>query len=196
MSLIKTECIILHQKPFFEKDCLLDVFSKDLGRVKVLVKGGSSRKSKPDYTLQPFVQANLVLFKGKSFFILQSLDCVFCFPYIRDHFNTISLAGYMVDIVRKSTVIHQPHDRLFCLLSQALGALNQPYVTLNMERIRAQFQTQFLTEEGILASQERLDNRGFIKRFEAYVGQGLQEPLLLPSETLSEAQGTNLVLLK
>ena len=179
MAVIKTEGLILHSKPFFEKDCLLDVFTQDLGRVSVLVKGGLSRKSKPDQALQPLVHAQFVLFRGKSFFFLQSIDTLSFFPQIRESFNGISLASYIVDIVRKTTMLHQAHPLLLQLILDTLNQLSQAEPQ-SIGEIQNQFHTQFLENEGLLDPGALVTDREFIRKFEEYSGSTLMRPVFLP----------------
>ena len=145
-----------------------------------MVKGGQSRKSKPDQTLQPLVHAQFELFRGKSFFFLQAIDTVSFFPQIRESFNGISLASYIVDIVRKTTMTHQEHPLLFQLIFDTLSQLSQAGAH-EMLTIQRQFQRRFLENEGLLEPDVLITQREFVKKFEEYSGSSLMHPIFLPA---------------
>jgi len=56
---------VLHSRPWSETSLLLDVFSEESGRVRLVAKGARSRRSSLKGTLQPFTPL-LIRFSGRG----------------------------------------------------------------------------------------------------------------------------------
>ncbi len=170
--------IILHSKPFFENDKLIELFSPTEGRIKLLAKYAQKRHQIFGGRLEPLNHVELVLYKGSSFQLITQCDLLTTFPTIRNRFNTLSMAFYICNIVRKATLFDQHNHALFSLLFETLQQLNQQTET-SLSILQETFEKKFLETEGLLDESSHKIPLTFRSQFEAYVGEKLCQPLQL-----------------
>ncbi len=65
MKVELTPCFILHSRPYLESSLLLDIFSREYGRLHLIAKGAKREKSRHAGLLQPY-QRLLMAWRGKS----------------------------------------------------------------------------------------------------------------------------------
>ena len=65
MNVELTTCFILHSRPYLESSLILDIFSREHGRLHLIAKGAKREKSRFTGLLQPY-QRLLMAWRGKS----------------------------------------------------------------------------------------------------------------------------------
>jgi DNA repair protein RecO (recombination protein O) len=176
MSTLKIEGVILQAKPFFEKDKIIEVFSKEFGRCRLLAKGACVSKSKFGGSIEPPNRVQLIVYKGRSFFILNHSDFLTNYKNIRLDFNKINLVFYIIGIIKNSTIYHQKNKKLFELLIKTLDLLETEN---DCNSVKEFFHINFLLIEGLIESKEKkVDIDTFRKIFEEYSGKKLYNPIL------------------
>ena len=116
------DAIIVHAKPFFEKDKLIECISPTHGKIRCLAKSAQSNKSKLNGVLQPLHYVSLHLFVDH----LQPLLNAMPFKHLcfRTQFKPLQTALYFTNIIRNSIQEHQINEELFTLLLTSLNYLN------------------------------------------------------------------------
>lgn len=147
MKTYVTTGIILHAKNMFEKDKRIEIFTRDLGKVCLLAKYANTKSFKFGGKLDPLTVVECHVFPGKSFDLLTQCDLVQNFSTIRSHFHPLATAFYFLDIMRKTTVEHQPNPELYDVFYHHLGQLDQGKDPIETKH---HFQQQFLISEGIM----------------------------------------------
>lgn len=109
---VQTSGILLRKVLLPNDDAILDFFTRDLGRVSVIVKRFAKSKKKAaeiDY----FRVLDLQLRKGKSFFSLESVSTVCVFPmFLSDY--TLNFNGFSwLSLLHKITTEEQPDRGMF-----------------------------------------------------------------------------------
>lgn len=184
---------ILSAKPFRETSLLLQVFSRDYGRVSLIAKGGRSlhsggsnkkRKSRPRFQglLQPFVPL-LMSWQGRTdlFNLVQvEVDGLSCMVE-----GKALLGGwYMNELLLRTLRDWEAYLPLFEAYDEVLKALNQSLAS-NLRR----FEKSLLTALGVMPSFQQETNTGLLidpkkwYTFSAEYG--------ITASPLEEAQGTS-----
>ena len=104
MSILTCNAIILKTNHFFESDKRCEIFSESLGKVTCLAKHAAKSKRKA-WALEPLSIVNIQLFKGKSFYLINSYSILHYFDNIRQSFNHLQYALFFVNIIKQSLVI-------------------------------------------------------------------------------------------
>lgn len=170
MKKTSVQGVILQSKVFFEKDKRLDIFTKELGRVSILVKR-AFQKNGWGGRLDTLNIVQLELSKGKSFYYCNSCDLLVSFPHLRTDYARLNTALHFCDVVRKSSAFEQSNVEMYDLLVSGLQLLNTGG---SVEGCREQFHTRFLENEGLLElGQATINEKEFGRAFEEYTGRKL-----------------------
>lgn len=141
MKVELTPCFILHSRPYLESSLLLDIFSREHGRLHLIAKGAKREKSGFSGVLQPY-QRLLLAWRGKS--ELMTLTDVETDLDICELTDIRLIAGFYVNelLVR---LLHQQesHPELFDLYNKAILDLSD---TENIDVVLRLF------EKGLLQS--------------------------------------------
>ena len=164
----KINGIILTSKLIFENDKILSLFSPEFGRIKLLVK--HAKKSKKWLgRLEPTNVIHGEMSQGKTFHILTQCEIEQSFPKLRINLDRLMMAFYFIDLVIKTTEIHQHHSELFHLLLNGLHQLEQE---TELNGLKLSFQRQLLKNEGLLnRNQFDLPDETFQSIFQDYTGK-------------------------
>ena len=138
--------IVLYQKPIFEKDRLICIFCKRLGKISVLAKGALSIRSKKGQILQVFSYVDLLLRASNQFFYVQDCDLIDDFSSIRASYDHIQEASFFVRVVQDCVMQGQRNEALFNWLYTVLEWLHTKKYN---ETIQENIFMKFLTIEGI-----------------------------------------------
>tara|TARA_A100001011_G_scaffold360699_1_gene408192 strand:+ start:440 stop:973 length:534 start_codon:yes stop_codon:yes gene_type:complete len=173
MRVLQDEGIILHNKSFFEKDRLVEVFLKSYGKVRFLYSRGSQMKSSYAGLLREFNCVSLNLQKGKSFYYLKSCQLSDGFSNLHSQYNALMLAYYFSDIVRSISVDEQPNIALYDCLKKGLIQLSQNQGSL--QSIQQFFEKNILISEG-LYDDTITDSLVFKQILMRYTGKPINDP--------------------
>jgi len=146
-------CYVLHQKAYRDTSALVDVFSREYGRVTLVARGVKSSKSKLRGVLQPFSPL-LVSWGGRG--DLQTLKTV--------EANGVALAlpqrwvmsgFYLNELLMRLTIRHDQHislydhyERTLELLSQLAGGEQNEASQNEHQRVLRLFEKSMLSELG------------------------------------------------
>jgi len=169
MKNFKTEAIVLSSQNFFEKDKLITVFSKELGKCRILVKSANNQKYKQIGKIFPTNHIQTELYRGKSFWLLSQCGITTFFPNLRTDLEKIKLAFYFFDILLKASEFEIKHENLFELLLTSLKLIEGS--TADLASIKAYFQEEFLKSEGLLGEDELVTSELFKEKFLIYSGK-------------------------
>lgn len=161
--------IILYSCPLFEKDKRIELFTKEFGKLSCIAKYAQSRKSTLAAVLDPgcYIQAQCYI--GKSCSIFQA-ELKEGFAYTRQHFNTISLSLYLLNLIRFSTDYEQENSTLFDLLFNCLSLINAGHC---IGEVKLFFEKEFIKSEGLS------NHDAFHIAFEDYTGSKVPQLLLI-----------------
>jgi len=176
MKEAKITGIILTSFPIFEKDKLVEIFSEEWGKVKLLAKYANTSSFRFGGKLDSGQYVSCQLYRAKTFHIVTQCDLIEVFSGIRNSFNALSLAGYAVSVIRHLTVFNQVNVPLFVALHAFLKKLN--VTSEDIHAAKSEFHAAILQAEG-LHSDKHPSDREFKRIFEMYSDKQLPDPVLL-----------------
>ena len=118
MNVELTPCFILHSRPYLESSLILDIFSREHGRLNLIAKGAKREKSRHAGLLQPY-QRLLMAWRGKS--ELMTLTDVESDIEAYELQNARLIAGFYVnELLLRLLHQHESHSELFDLYGKAI----------------------------------------------------------------------------
>jgi DNA repair protein RecO (recombination protein O) len=117
-----TPCFILHSRPYLESSLILDIFSRDHGRLHLIAKGAKREKSGFSGLLQPY-QRLLMAWRGKSELMTLTDVDTDNEPYVLPDVRLI--AGFYVnELLTRLLHQHESHPELFKLYDKTISDLS------------------------------------------------------------------------
>jgi len=133
---------VLRTQSYLETSLLVDVFSRDFGRLKLVAKGAKSGRSSKALKLQPFSELTLN-WQGKS--DLKTLTTVDAGKTLLSRPDCFVSGMYLNELVFFLLTEMDPHPDLYSLYAQTLSLLN---VSPNLEIVLRNFEFGLLEELG------------------------------------------------
>jgi DNA repair protein RecO (recombination protein O) len=113
---------ILHRKPYRDTSLLLEVFSRDYGRIGLVARGAQGKRSTLKALLQPF-QPLLISWSGRG--ELQTLTGAEADGVAQPLVGDALLSGfYLNEILMRLLHRHDPHDELYISYQRTLAKLS------------------------------------------------------------------------
>ena len=133
---------ILHGRDFRDTSRLLDVFSKEYGRVTLVAKGARSARSRLQGILQPFTPL-IISWSGKG--DVQTLTGAETVKTaIRLSGKQVMSGYYINELMQRLTTYHDPHPELFSLYQATL----ENFANEEVEVVLRRFEKHLLAEIG------------------------------------------------
>ncbi len=127
MSATKTLAFVLKTQDYRDTSLLADLYTREHGRVKGIVKGVRDARARFGSTLEPF-SLNEILFykrrKGGDLHLVTQVELVDDFPKVREDLERLSTASYCLELLSELVEPEEPHTELFELLKDTLGFLS------------------------------------------------------------------------
>jgi DNA repair protein RecO (recombination protein O) len=124
MSTYKTEGIIIKRNNFLEASLILDIWTKDYGKVEAVARSARKVKGKLKGHLELFLDTELILAHGKNIDTITSSLTVESFSNLRNNLEISYGAYYILELVDRMTIEKHQDERIFYLLKKALLFLN------------------------------------------------------------------------
>ncbi len=132
MKSANINCVILGHRDFTENDKLIFMYTEELGKIKVIAKGGRKITSKFTGHLETLNFATAEIYFGPRNIILKEIITIKNFKKIRDTLDRLSAAIQIAEITNHILYENQKIDNLMNLLTEALQQLstsNKPSLT-------------------------------------------------------------------
>ncbi|MBU3924308.1 DNA repair protein RecO, partial [Patescibacteria group bacterium] len=110
------EGIILASDYFKDRDRILTVYTRDMGKIRVISRGSRSITSKLAPHLKPLDYANLMLFDGKALITVTRASEIKSFSNLKSNLESSLIALYSAELVSSSTLEKLPDEKIFSLL--------------------------------------------------------------------------------
>lgn len=122
--MIQTEGIVLNEIKFQDTSKILNIFTKDLGKINIMAKGAYSPKSKIIAQTQPFACSEFEIQKGKSWYYIKDASLINSHYNIREEIERISVGFFMLELVNKSVQEESKNENIYLLLNKTLEVLS------------------------------------------------------------------------
>jgi len=135
MQLLKVEGIVISETNYSESSKILNVFTKEFGRIGVLSKGCRNLKSRLRSVSNKLVYGFFhIYYKENGLSTLISVDIIDSFTKILTDLNSITYSSYLLELVDQ--VSKQTTDKdLFKVTIQTLKKINEGYDPLILTNI-------------------------------------------------------------
>lgn len=127
MPLVKTEGIILLARPFSESSKILVVYTRDQGRVSILVKGGRKGTKKFPGGLETLNRVELQYYHrgGRELQTFKSFDLIESYSSLHSDLQRTYTALSLAEIVLKATASEDDNPDLYRDLTAAFTSLDK-----------------------------------------------------------------------
>lgn len=119
----KVEGIILRRQRSGEADRLLTVFTRELGKIRVVAHGVRKVQSRKAGHLEPFMQTSMVLAQGREWWVITQAETINAFYALRAELEMTGYAAYVIELMDKFTYEDGPNPPLYRLVLETLQHL-------------------------------------------------------------------------
>jgi len=125
-EIVKTEAIVLSKMNYGDSSSIASLFTEDLGKISVIVKGARSPKSKYGKIVDPLNYLAVVLYKKESreIQLLSQADIVEHYPNIKNDLSKLGYAYGVVELVKNLLADHEVNKKIFKGMVKILSRLN------------------------------------------------------------------------
>ncbi len=120
----KTPGIILKKQDFAESDRILYVLTPELGKIKVISKGGRKDKIGGFGLFDSFSELLFLLDRGRNFDRCAEVSALRLFPSIASDYEAVVLASYFCEAAYVSVPFMCGDGGVYALLKRILGAID------------------------------------------------------------------------
>ena len=141
MALHRSDALVLHTYKLGETDQIVVLFTRDLGKLRAVVRRSHSPRRHTAGYYQPLMLLNVIVFgrHGQPLYRLQSVDLVQAFRPLHEDFQLLRCGLYMTELIDVATHEREPVPELFALFQQSLEQLTQtadPVLLLRLFELR------------------------------------------------------------
>ena len=148
MSHIRAEGVVLHAFPFKDYDQIITIFTKEMGLVKLFVKGGRSRRKSLHASLEPLTCAEFVFRIGKGdLYSCKEITPIDLHLPLRQSLTALQQGCALLMAVQRSQMPGKASPMLYALLRKYLNRMSfmrQPEVLVSS------FLLKLLRHEGLM----------------------------------------------
>ncbi|MYE06271.1 MAG: DNA repair protein RecO [Chloroflexi bacterium] len=142
---IRTEAIVLRQRPLGDADRICVLFSPTRGRVEAVAKGVRKPLSKMSGHVEPLSRGQFGLAQGRSLFVITDAQTLDPWSPLHDDVERMTEALAMAELVDRSTDAEVSSGPLYQLLRRSLESLAS---TQSPAAVRRWFTLRFLDQQG------------------------------------------------
>ncbi len=125
-EILKTEAVVLSKMNYGDSSSIASLFSEDLGKISVIVKGARSPKSKFGRIVDPLNYLSVVLYKKESreIQLLSGADIIDHFTQLKNDLNKLGYAYAVAELVKNLLAEHEVNKKIFKGIIKILSRLN------------------------------------------------------------------------
>ncbi|CAO0824229.1 DNA repair protein RecO [Desulfarculales bacterium] len=142
--------LVLRLRPLAESDLMVDLFSRELGRLSALAKGGK-RSQKRFFGLLlagHHLEATLLPGRQGGIWLLEGARLTDNHLGLRQDFRRLMLASPVLELLMRATALHDPHPKALDLALLTLSRLERGAEPVEMASALVIFLTRLLEELG------------------------------------------------
>lgn len=120
----RVEAVVLRHSDYGEADRLLTLYTRQLGKMRVIAKGARKIASRKAGHIEPFTHVKMQLAKGRDMFLLTQADTVDAYLPLREDLILTSQASYVMELLDRFTYENDTENTsTFRLLTDTLARL-------------------------------------------------------------------------
>ncbi len=125
MPVYKAEGVVLGRHALGEADRVVDLFTREFGRLRVKVKAVRRTTSRLAGKLEPFTHARFLLARGRALDVVAQVEVLDGHADLREDLRRLSYGWLVADLTLQLVPEAEPHPEVFTLLLEALQLLRQ-----------------------------------------------------------------------
>lgn len=147
-QIVKSEAIVLNKINYGDSSMIVSLYTKDFGKLSVILKGVRSPKSKLGLAVDPLNHITTVFYKkdSREVQLLSSADIIAHFPRIKNNLEDLKYALAILELLQKLVPEHEQNLRLFAGVQRILFLLDSSDEPAQI--LFGRFMIFFLTELG------------------------------------------------
>lgn len=123
----KCEGIVIKSINYGETNKIVTLYTREWGKVGVMVRGAKKTNSRLASVTQPFVYGHFLVQRSNGLGLLQQGDIVSSMRRLKEDIFLTAYASYIVELTDKCTEEKKPNPFHFELLYQTLNFMNEEY---------------------------------------------------------------------
>ncbi|HET9909735.1 MAG TPA: DNA repair protein RecO, partial [Anaerolineales bacterium] len=132
--------VVLRHHDYGEADRLLTLYTRQLGKTRVLAKGARKIASRKAGHIEPFTQVKLQLARGRDMLLVTQADTVDAYLPLRENLILTSQASYVLELLDRFTYVDETENpSTFRLLTDTLARLaanDDPWLVIRYYEMR------------------------------------------------------------
>lgn len=116
-------CYILHQRPYRETSLLLEVLSRDHGRLGLVARGARRSANRQRWLFQPFRRLHVAWVMRRELGTLTQIEAADAAAFPGG--SAVMAAFYLNELLMRLLHRHEPHPELFDAYAQALDGIRE-----------------------------------------------------------------------
>lgn len=114
-EILKTEAVVLSKMDYRDTSNILSLYTKDFGKISVILKGGRSPKSKSGFIAEPLNYLQIIIYKkdNRELQFLSGLDLVSHYPRIKEDLEKLKYSLAILELIKKLTPEQETNIKLF-----------------------------------------------------------------------------------
>jgi DNA repair protein RecO (recombination protein O) len=136
---MRVEAVVLRHADWGEADRMLTIFTRELGKLRVVAKGVRRMRSRKAGHLEPFTRTALMLARGREIWIVTQADTLDAYLPLHDDLERTAYAAYVAELLDRFTYEEGENSSLYRLFVEALervSSLEDPIPAIRYYEVR------------------------------------------------------------
>ncbi len=114
-EIIKTEAVVLSKINYGDSSIIASLYSKDSGKMSVIIKGGRSPKSKIGMMVDPLNHLEIVFYKKESrdVQLLSGAEIISHFHHLKENLERLMYSYAVIELVKNLSPENEPNIKIF-----------------------------------------------------------------------------------
>lgn len=120
-----TEGLVIGEMNYGDSSKIVNIYTRDFGKIKVLAKGALNPKSGLLATTQSFSICEYMLSKGMNFYYIKNSKLIHSNFNLRKNYDNLIYASFLLELIEKSTIEEHPNERCYELMKKSIILLTK-----------------------------------------------------------------------
>lgn len=121
---LRVEAVVLRHTDWGEADRMLNLFTREQGKLRAVAKGARKLRSRKAGHLEPFTRVALLLARGRDFWIVTQAETVDAYLPLHDDLVRTGYAAYVIELLDRFTYEEGENQSIYSLLVDTLHRLS------------------------------------------------------------------------
>jgi len=125
--IVHTSAIVLKSFPYGDTSLIAQCFSKDKGKISVIIKGARTKKKSKAAFFEPLSHIDLIYNyrQSRELQIVSKVHFLNYWSRILNNLRSVTLSMAILELTDKALSFEDPHPNLYLMLKDVLNAINE-----------------------------------------------------------------------